>query len=415
MKIVIIGNGPAAVSAAETARGQDGHCEIVMISKEAVPFYSPCPLAEYVEASVPREHLFLRDENFYRDKGITTLFGCAAVAIDTAARRVKLADGATVDYDRLLIAHGARAFMPPIPGLADTPGVFTLKTLADAEGIIARLPQARRAVVIGSGFIGLEAAQGLVRRGLQVTVLEALGQVLPQMLDAEMAALVERRLREHGVEVLTDCKAEAVLGGAGGITAVRTGGREIACDLLVCAAGVRPDLSLAAGSGIATAAGIVVDAHMQTNVPGVYAAGDIVEAVDTQGQQRVLPNWPNATNGGRIAALNMMGVERRYRGLEGTNVVRIFDVAVSSFGTHKGEKTLRHEKPGVLRKLTLSGGRIVGAQMYGDVDRTGLLHEMMIKGRDVSALESELLGPAFGYGRLVPPPPLSRYAMATVA
>lgn len=406
MKIVIIGNGPAAISAAETVRGLDGACEIVMISKETVPFYSPCPLAEYVEASVPREHLFLRDENFYRDKGIATLFGCAAIGIDTAARRVKLADGATLDYDRLLIAHGARAFMPPIPGLADTSGVFTLKTLADAEGIIARLPQARRAVVIGSGFIGLEAAQGLVRRGLRVTVLEALGQVLPQMLDVEMSALVERRLREHGVEVLTGCKAEAVLGGANGVTALRAGGRDIPCDLLVCAAGVRPDLTPLTGSGIATAAGIVVDAHMQTNIAGVYAAGDIVETTDTQGQSRVLPNWPNAVNGGRIAALNMMGIERTYRGLEGINVVRIFDVAVASFGTHKGEKTLRYEKPGVLRKLALSGGRIVGAQMYGDVDRTGLLHEMMIKGADASALEAELLGQNFGYGRLLPLPPL---------
>lgn len=415
MKIVIIGNGPAAISAAETARGLDGECGIVMISKEAVPFYSPCPLAEYVEASVPREHLFLRDESFYRDKRIATLFGCAAVGIDTAARQVKLENGTRVDYDRLLIASGARAFMPPIPGLADTPGVFTLKTLADAEGILARLPQARRAVVIGSGFIGLEAAQGLVRRGLQVTVLEALGQVLPQMLDAEMSALVERRLHEHGVEVLTNCKAEAVLGGAGGITAVRAGGREIACDLLVCAAGVRPDLSLAAGSGIATAAGIVVDEHMQTNVPDVYAAGDIVEAVDTQGQHRVLPNWPNATNGGRIAALNMMGVKRAYRGLEGINVVRIFDVAVSSFGTHKGERTLRYEEKGVLRKLALNGGRIVGAQMYGDVNRTGLLHEMMIKGLDVSSMEGGLLGPNFGYGQLLLSPSVARQAMAAAA
>lgn len=414
MKIVIIGNGPAAVSAAETARGLDKDCGIVMISKEAVPFYSPCPLAEYVEASVPREHLFLRTEGFYRDQRIDTLFGRAAVGIDTAARGVKLADGAAVSYDRLLVAHGARAFVPPIPGLADTPGVFTLKTLADAEGIIARLPRARRAVVIGSGFIGLEAAQGLVRRGLQVTVLEALGQVLPQMLDAEMSALVERRLREHGVDVRTDCKAQAVRGGADGVTAVRAGGRDLPCDLIVCAAGVRPDLSLLAGSGIATAAGVLVDAHMRTSVPDVYAAGDIVETTDTQGRTRVLPNWPNAVNGGRIAAFNMMGVERRYRGLEGINVVRIFDVAVASFGTHQGERTLRHEAAGVLKKLTLSGGRIVGAQLYGDVDRTGLLHEMMIKGVDARALESELLGPGFGYSRLLPPP-VSRYAMAAAA
>lgn len=414
MKIVIIGNGPAAISAAETARGLDGACEIVMISKESVPFYSPCPLAEYVEASVPRDHLFLRDENFYREQRIETLFGCAAVGIDTVARQVKLASGVAVDYDRLLIANGANAFKPPIPGLADTPGVFSLKTLDDAEGILARLPQARRAVVIGSGFIGLEAAQGLVRRGLQVTVLEALGQVLPQMLDTEMSALVERRLREHGVEVLINCKAEAILGGASGITAVRAGGQDIPCDLLVCAAGVRPDLSFLGGSGIATAAGILVDTHMQTNVPDVYAAGDVVEALDTQGQHRVLANWPNATNGGRIAALNMVGVQRRSRGMDSINVVRIFDIPVSSFGTNKGERTLRYEEEGVLRKLTLNGSHIVGAQMYGDVNRTGMLYEMMVKGLDVRSMEGELLGPNFGYGQLLLSPSVARQTTAAV-
>jgi NAD(P)H-nitrite reductase large subunit len=409
MKIVIIGNGPAAVAAAEAARASDGHCEISMISKEAVPFYSPCPLAEVVEASVPREHLFLRDEGFYRDTGIATLFGRPATAIDTQARKVVVGSGADathVAYDRLLVAAGARAVMPPIPGLADTPGVFALKTLADADGIVARLPGAHRAVVIGSGFIGLEAAQALVRRGLAVTVVEALGQVLPQMLDAEMAALVETRLRGHGVDVRVNSPAEAVLGGKAGVSAVRAGGQEIPCDLVVCAAGVRPDLALLAGSGIATATGILVNEFMETSLPDVYAAGDIVEGFDRQGQRRVLPIWPNAVNGGSVAGANMVAARSRsYRGLDSINVVRIFDLPVASFGSANGERSLRYTNNGVVKKLSLVGGKVVGAQFFGDVNATGLYHELMNKGVDVGAFESELLSPNFGYGRLVPRPP----------
>lgn len=404
MRVVIIGNGPAAVAAAEIARDLDGACEIAMISREAVPFYSPCPLAEYVEGSVARRDLFLRDEGFYRERRIRTLFGRPAVGLETAARRVRLEGGETVEYDRVLVAAGAAAVMPPIAGLASTPGVFPLKTLADADAILRHLGRARRAVVIGSGLVGLEAAQALVRRGLRVTVVEALPQVLPQMLDAEMAALVEGRLGERGVDVLTGSPAEAVLGGAAGVTAVRAGGREIPCELVVCAAGVRPDLSMVAGSGVATATGILVDDHMETNVPGVYAAGDIVEAPDSAGRRRVLANWPNAVNGGRVAGFNMMGVERRFPGPDSVNVVRVFGLPVSSFGDRGGDRTLLRRQGGVVRKLALAGGRIVGGQTFGDVDRAGLLHELMKTGRDVSAFGDDLLDPRFGYGRLMGPP-----------
>lgn len=410
MKIVIIGNGPAAVAAAEAARELDGHCEITMISKESVPFYSPCPLAEYVEASVPREHLFLRDEQFYRDQGITTRFGCPVTAIDTQTRHVVIGSGAGAThlaYDRLLIAAGARAVMPPIPGLADTPGVFALKTLADADGIVARLSVARRAVVIGSGFIGLEAAQALVRRGLEVTVVEALNQVLPQMLDSELANLVDQRLRDHGIDVRVNSPAQAVLGGKDGVTAVRAGGQEIPCDIVICAAGVRPDLSLVAASGIVTGTGILVNEFMETSAPDVYGAGDIIEGFDHQMQRRVLPIWPNAVNGGSIAGTNMVTARsRRFRGLDGVNVVRIFDLPVASFGNSTGERTMRYEHKNIVKKLNLNGGKVVGAQFFGDVNATGLYHELMNKGADVSAMEDQLLSPGFGYGNLLPRPPL---------
>lgn len=406
MKIVIIGNGPAAVTAAETVRELDGDCEIVMISQEDEPYYSPCPLAEYVEGSVARDDLFLRGRSFYEANRIARLFGNPVIGVDATARRLRFGGnfgGELGGYDRLLIATGAAAVMPPIPGLKETPGVFVLKTLADADGILKRLGQTQRAVVIGSGFIGLEAAQGLYRQGLQVTVVEALGQVLPQMLDLELAELARRRLTDFGVEVLLSSPAEAVIGGPEGVVAVRAGGREIPCELVVCAAGVRPNLSFLAGSGVDTARGVLVDDRMRTSQPDVYAAGDIIEL-----NGKHFPNWFNAVNTGRVAGFNMMGVERRCAGLDGVNVVRIFDVPAASFGAMAGEHVLQWRDRDVVRKVAVTGGKIVGAQLWGDVNSAGVYHELMKKGHDVSSFEGDLLqgdlpSPRFGYGRMLRP------------
>ncbi len=254
--------------------------------------------------------------------------------------------------------------------------------------------------MIGSGFIGLEAAQGLLRRGLQVTVVEALGQVLPRMLDAEMAERVQRRLESHGVDVLVSSPAEAVLGGAYGVRAVQAGGREIPCDLVVCAAGVRADLPMLDGSGIATAKGVVVDDRMQTSQPDVYAAGDIIEL-----NGDVFPNWPNAVSTGRVAGSNMMGVDRRHAGLEAFNVVRIFDVPVASFGALTGDHVLRWEQAGTsYRKVAVTDGKVAGAQLWGDVNGAGLYHELMKKGlRHRPRLCDDLPSPRFGYGSMLRP------------
>ncbi|WP_349618097.1 NAD(P)/FAD-dependent oxidoreductase [Azotobacter salinestris] len=397
MKIVIIGNGPAAIAAAETLRGQDRSCEIVMLSRESVPFYSPCPLAEYVEGSVPRDHLFLRDPDFYARTGIDIRYGCPVRRIDPQARQVWTGDQ-TVGYDRLLIASGSRAFVPPIPGLATARGVFELKTLGDADGILERIKTARRAVVIGSGFIGLEAVQALVRQGLEVTLLEAREHVLPAMLDSDMAALVERRLVAHGVQVRTGCGAERLLEGDDGVRAVLAGGVEIPCELVICAAGVRADLSILEGSGIASNLGILVDARMQTSVEDVFAAGDVIERPDAPDKHRVVPNWPNAVSTGRIAAWNMLGVDRRHPGLEAVNVVRVFDMPIASFGVQTGETSLRwQDDKGAVRKVQLKDGRVAGGQLIGEINGTGVLHEMMKKGIAVERFGTDLVHPGFGY------------------
>lgn len=415
MKIVIVGNGPAAVAAAEAIREFDVSSSLTLISRESSPFYSPCPLAEYVEQSVAREDLFLRDDDFYSRHAITTLLGHTAVSVDPASQIVKaLHNGHPVDvqYDRLLIASGAKAVLPPVPGLADMPGVFTLKTLDDADGIIGRLAGVRHAVVIGSGFIGLEAAQALNRRGVAVTVIETMGQVLPLMLDAEFASRVQNRLASFGVDALVNSPVQAVLGGASGVTSVMAGDQEIECQLVVCATGVRADVAWLQSSGVATARGVIVNDRMETNFPDIYAAGDIIETSDWTGKSDVVPTWPNAVSSGRIAGLNIVGQERHFQGLLGVNIVRIFDQPVSSFGVREGERILSAQTRDGFRRLVLDQGRIVGGQFIGDINGAGIYLELMRKRVDVSALEDVLLSPRFTLARLLPSPPRARIVAA---
>ncbi len=403
MKMVIVGNGPAAVAAVEAIRDVDRACEIIMIAKEEGPCYSPCPLAEYVEGTVSRENLLIRDEDFYQRLNITTRFGCEAQRIDTTANEVVLADGECIAFDRVLIAIGSRAFFPPIPGLDSTDGVFALKTLADAEGILERIGAVKNAVVIGSGFIGLEAAQGLAHHGIAVTVLEVRDQVLPQMLDADLAADIQALLEAHDIKVMLNANVEAIVGERS-VSAVKVDGQLIDCDLLICAAGVRPDLAMVAGSDIDTHHGIVVDDRMGTSNPNVFAAGDIIETADINGQQTLLPTWPNAVNSGRIAGYNMQGQRSpRFVGLEAINVLRVFDVPMGSFGVSEGDQTLEWSGNGVKKRLVIKDNRIAGLQVLGDVTNMGLYLEMMKKGQDISVYGDFILSPEFGYGHIINP------------
>jgi len=399
MKLVIIGNGPAAVAAAESFREAGGAGQVAMIAHEDGPCYSPCPLAEYVEGTVTRESLFVRDESFYHALNIATRWGEEVQRVLPDEHRVLLASGSAIPYDRLLIAAGASVVRPPIPGL-DKEGVLALKTLGEAEALLAHLPHTRRAVVIGAGFIGLQAAQALTRQGVAVTVVEILDRVLPQMLDTEMAALVQTRLGNEGVAVRTGSQVNAVLGN-GRVTGVVVDDEEMMCDLVINAAGVRPRLGLVSGTEITADKGILVDEHMRTSDPDVYAAGDIIQATDFFGQRRVIATWPNAVHSGRVAGNNLAGRHRHLPGLEDANVVRIFGLPVVSIGRRDGDTTLQRTDNGMVRKLALADGRVVGLQMVGTADGAGLFLGLLKQRRDVRAFGQDLLDPAFNYGRLL--------------
>lgn len=408
MEHVIIGNGPAALAAAERIRKRDSMASIRMLSCETERAYSPCPLAEYVEGSISREHLFLRDDTFYKVNEIEIDYGVRARKILSEENSLELDDNRKISYDRLLIAAGAIATIPPIEGIQSvTDGIFSLKTLKDADGILEKSRHAEKAVVLGSGFIGMEAAQALQRRGLHVTLIEAERQILPGMLNETGSELIRRKFEENGIDIITSDRATEIHSNKGVLTSIETkSGKTVLCDILICATGVKPDLSILEGSSIATQRGILIDSMMETSIPGIFAAGDISEGLDNSGNRTYIPNWFNAVRGGEVAGHNMSGGKRQLPGLLQTNVLRVFHQPVFSFGAIVAENDDTvleriYEKDFRYRRLLLRKGKIAGFQSVGSFRATGVLMELMNKKRDVTALADSLLDDSFGYGKLL--------------
>jgi NAD(P)H-nitrite reductase large subunit len=330
MRFVIVGASAAGISAAETLHRHDECAEIVIISDEEL-IYSRPMLSYYLAGARDEEGLLYRSRDFFKDNRLEAIIA-RAVKLDPEKNQVHLEDGRKVDYDRLLLATGASPRFPKAEGM-DKEGVFGLRKITDVEGMLARLPHATRAVVLGAGLVGLKAAAGLKQHGLDVTVLVGSPQVLSQMLDESSSEVFKQIFEENGVPVITGVQAAAVLGKAQVEGLELTSGEVYPCELIVVGKGVDPNLDLVEGTSIKMDYGILIDEHCRTNVPDIYAAGDAAQAMDVlRGEPWINALWPCAAEQGRIAALNMAGEEAAYKGSMRMNSVQFFDLAVISAG-----------------------------------------------------------------------------------
>jgi len=406
MKVVMVGNGPAAVSAAEAVRARAPSAEITMVARDTEPAYTPCFLANYVRGDIAPARLRMRDDGFYERLGIETLFGLTATGIDPETREVRLDNGTTASYDRLLLAAGSSPLIPNIPGI-EGPGVFPFRTLADANRILTSLDATGHAVVMGAGFIGLEIAEALHCRGISVTVVEKENRILPRMLDAETAGIVETHLGDHGLNVLTGESVVAVErdGRDTKPRAVRLeGGRQLPCELLIVSVGVRPNLSMLPDGTFRTAAGVLVDAAMETSVAGVYAAGDMAE-IEINGTRATNPIHTNAVRSGLIAGANITGDTQRLTAhIEAMNVVNLFGLRVLSLGDHAGGKARTARRGNnFIRVCEADDGTIRGVQAIGDVRKGGIYLSIMRRGLTSGELP-DLLAPGLSFGATLPMP-----------
>jgi len=303
-RIVIVGGGAAGFAAAEMLRRQEFRGEVVMLSDDAAPPVDRPNLSkDYLAGSAPEDWLPLRPDNFYVEANIDLRLASKVGSIDTQARRVVLEGGATVAYDRLLLATGAEPVRLPIPG-ADQPHVHALRTLADCRAIIDNARGARRAIVIGASFIGLEAAAALRARDIEVHVVAPEQRPMERILGPEMGDFVRKLHEEHGVIFHLGNTVVAIDGN----NATLKSGGSLKADFVVVGVGVRPRLALAEQAGLKLDRGVIVDAHLETSVPGIYAAGDIARWPDPHSGESIrVEHWVVAESQGQAAARNMLG------------------------------------------------------------------------------------------------------------
>lgn len=303
-RIAIVGGGAAGFAAAEMLRRQDYRGSIVMLSQEAVaPVDRPNLSKDYLAGSAPEDWLPLRPDDFYAAANIDLRLNTEVTSIDTKTRRVVLAGSETVAYDRLLLATGAEPVRLPIPG-ADQPHVHVLRSLADSRAIIGLADRARRAIVIGASFIGLEAAAALRARDVEVHVVGLEQRPMERVLGPEMGDFVRSLHEEHGVIFHLGDTVTAI----DGKRATLKSGGVLEADVVVVGVGVRPRLALAEKAGLALDRGVTVSAYLETSVPGVYAAGDIARWPDPHtGENIRVEHWVVAERQGQTAARNMLG------------------------------------------------------------------------------------------------------------
>jgi NADPH-dependent 2,4-dienoyl-CoA reductase/sulfur reductase-like enzyme len=382
MKHVIIGAGPAGIIAAETLRGVDPQAGITIVGDEPEPPYSRMAIPYLLTGGVGEEGTHLRHgSDHYQQLGVD-LRRDRVTRVHPGNNRVELDGGEHVDYDRLLIASGSHAVRPPITGM-DLPGVENCWTLGDARRVAEGARKGSRVVLMGAGFIGCIVLEALAKRDVELSVIEMGERMLPRMMDEVGGDMIKRWCEAKGVRVLTGVRVNAVGSAEGALALDLDSGESLAADFVVCATGVSPNVDFLSGTGIEIEDGVLVDEHLQSSIPGIYAAGDVAQGPDfSTGERQVHAIQPTASEHGRIAALNMAGKVTPFKGSLSMNVLNTLGLISSSFGLWAGVDGgdgARAADPERFRYLRLEfdEDRLVGALALGLTQHVGVVRGLI--------------------------------------
>ena len=389
--LVIVGNGMAAMRLVEqlTQRAL-GRYAIAVVGEEPRLAYNRVLLSSVLAQEASRSEIELKSARWWRDRGVTLLYGRSATAIDSAIRRVRLAGGATLPYTRLVLATGSRPIRLNVPGM-ELPGVMTFRDLGDVAVIEAAAAKPIKAVVIGGGLLGLEAAYGLAKARSQVTVVHLMDRLMERQLDARAAGMLQSAVEERGIAVQLNAETVRIHGRGRAQAITLKDGRQLEADLVVVAAGIRPNVDLARAAELEINRGVVVDDHLQTSRPGIYAIGECVEHRRTC-YGLVEPAYEQA----RVLAAHLAGEDVRYRGSVLATNLKVSGVNVFSAGDFlgtPGTEQIVLSDPGLhtYKKLVISDGRLVGAVLYGDTSDGLWYLDLIRSGASVEAVRDDMM------------------------
>ena len=398
-KYLIVGNGVAGNSAAEMIRRLDAGEAITIFSKSRYPFYYTPALPEYLSGEKELPRFTLHDFSWYEKNHVEFHPAEEVLSVDPASRTLRTATGKVYSYDKLLLATGGNATVPPLEG-ADLGGVFTLRTVEDADRIREKAKNAKKVVFIGGGLLGLEAGNGLRKLGLEVTVLEHNSRLLPRQMDEGGAALLRKQLELMGFHFHLKRNVRKISADGKALSISLEEGGELTTDMVLISAGVCPEMTLAESLGIEVGQGVKVDDWMRTSVEHIYAAGDVTEY-----RGRCYGIWPAAMAQGRIAGANMAGKEMKYEGTVPANTLKVAGISLVSMGDIdcEGEKESLLYVDGrkfVYRKIVLQQSLITGAILFGDIRGSDEIQNAIRSRKDISTIKSRLCDPEVDFKKL---------------
>ncbi|MGN1002131.1 MAG: NAD(P)/FAD-dependent oxidoreductase [Oscillospiraceae bacterium] len=383
---VIIGGGPAAVGCIEGIRSVDRDGKIVLVNGEGRPVYCRPLISYYLQGKTDLERMKYRPDSFYAESGCEVICDRAA-RIDPEKRVVILESGKSLPYDALCVATGASPAAPAFEGLDTVKESFSFMTADDALALESAVTKDSRVLIVGAGLIGLKCAEGLSERAGSVTVCNRSPRILSRLLDEESAGRMQRRMEEHGVSFLLGDVPHRFDGNL----AQMESGKVLSFDILVLAAGTRPNLSLLADIGAETDRGVLIDTAMRTSIDGIYAAGDCTQGYDASaGENRVLAIWPNASIQGSCAGVNMAGGSQTFDSAIPMNALGFFGLHALTAGRCEGEM-FEEKTEDSLKRLYVKDGVLAGFVLLGNVDRAGIYTALIREKTPLDTLDFELL------------------------
>ncbi len=368
-KIIIIGGGVAAKEAAIAARKQDPSASIIILAKEQyLPYYRPF-LTEYLTNDLNEKRFFLADKNFYHQHKINVYLNDPIVSIIPEQKKVITQSHHFFIYDRLILAMGSYNFIP-FPHVLEKKGVFSIKTLDEAKEVKRFTNIAQKAIIIGGGLLGLEAAWALKRKGLDVTIVEQVDRILPLQLDATCSIYVEKMIISKGIHLQLGTSVQKILGESRVSGVKLSNGNILPCDLLLFSIGVRSNTTLVKNIGIDTHHGILVNEKMETSIPTIYAAGDVCEF-----QEKVTGTWPPALLQGKVAGTNAAGGMMLYTPPISSTMISAFETKIFSIGDIRQNNTdneyqhlsFKDSKKNIYRQLYFLNDQLAGGILIGDI------------------------------------------------